>query len=110
MTATQMRTQPRFVGVADWWGRRVWVEQGPTRRMLRQAGDDRLVGFAWGRRGLGTRQLAEAMLADATGNPMLAQRLSRDLAIDIVAELDGAGFELATEDVLDWVDRQADAA
>ena len=110
MTTTQMRTQTRFVGVADWWGRRVWVEQGGTRRMLRQSGDDRLVGFAWGRRGLGTKNLAEAMLADATGNPMLAARLSRDLAIEVVAELDEGSFELGRDDVLAWVRARAESA
>ena len=108
MTTTQMRTGTRFVGVADWWGRRVWVEQGTTRRMLRQSGEDRLIGFAWGRRGVGTRQLAEAMLADATGNPMLAQRLSRDLAVEVVAELDEGGFELGSHEVLAWVSQRAE--
>ena len=100
-----MQTQTRFVGVADWWGSRVWVEQGQTRRMLRQSGD---VSFSWGRRGLGTRQLAQAILADATGNPMLAQRLSRDLAIEVVAQLDDSGFELGRDDVLAWVSRRDD--
>ena len=110
MITTPTRTETRFVGVADWWGRRVWVEQGGTRRMLRQSGEDRLVGFSWGRRGLGSRQLAEAMLADATGNPMLAQRLSRDLAIEVVAELDEGGFELGSSEVLAWVSRRAESA
>ena len=109
MTTTQMRAETRFVGVADWWGRRVWVEQGQTRRKLRQSGEDLLEGFSWGRRGLGTRQLAEAMLADATGNPMLAQRLSRDLAIEVVAELDEGGFELGSSEVLAWVSRRTDS-
>ena len=110
MTTTQTRTQTRFVGVADWWGTRVWVEQGGTRRMLRPSGDDRLVaGFSWGRRGLETKNLAEAMLADATGNPMLAERLSRDLAIEVVAQLDESGFELGRDDVLAWVDARAAA-
>ena len=103
MTTTQLRTQTRFVGVADWWGRRVWVEQGGTRRMLRKTGEEPLEAFSWGQRGLGTRNLAEAMLADATGNPMLASRLSRDLAIEVVAELDDSGFELGRDDVLAWV-------
>ena len=105
-----MRTQTRFVGVADWWGRRVWVEQGGTRRMLRQTGEERPTEFSWGRRGPGTKQLAEAMLADATGNPMLAARLSRDLAIEVVAELDDGGFELGRDDVLAWVGARSGAA
>jgi len=43
----------RYVGVADWWGFHVWIEEGASRRTLPYRGEAALASFAWGRPGLG---------------------------------------------------------
>jgi hypothetical protein len=47
-----------YVGVADWWGFHVWIEEGGSRRTLPYRGEAPLASFAWGRAGLGARELA----------------------------------------------------
>ena len=37
----------RYVGVADWWGVQVWVEESGSRRALPYRGEIPLAGFAW---------------------------------------------------------------
>jgi hypothetical protein len=61
------------------------------------------MGFAWGRRGLGARELSRSILHDATGSAALADRLCRDFTHDVVARLPQLGFELDREDVLSWL-------
>jgi hypothetical protein len=97
----------RYVGVADWWGRHVWVEADGTRGALHACGEELIAGFAWGTRGIAARELARAILADATGNPAIAERYCRDMTHAIVAGLPGTGFELDRDEVLAWL---ADAA
>jgi hypothetical protein len=94
----------RYVGVADWWGRHVWVESDGTRGALHACGDDLIAGFAWGCRGIAARELARAILADATGSPAVAERYCRDLTHAMVAGLPPTGFELDRADVLAWLD------
>jgi hypothetical protein len=38
----------RYVGVADWWGFHVWIEEGASRRTLPYRGEAALASFAWG--------------------------------------------------------------
>jgi hypothetical protein len=97
----------RYVGVADWWGRHVWVESDGVRGALHACGDDLIAGFAWGCRGIAARELARAILADATGSPQLAERYCRELTHAVIAGLPRTGFELDREDVLAWLDRVA---
>jgi hypothetical protein len=97
----------RYVGVADWWGRHVWVEEDGARGALHACGDDLIAGFAWGTRGIAARELARAILADATGSPAVAERYCRDLTHAVIAELPRTGFELERADVLAWLDRVA---
>jgi hypothetical protein len=96
-------TETVYVGVADWWGRHVWVERDGTRSALHACGDELIAGFSWGRRGIAARELARAILADATGNPAIAERHCRDLTHAIVASLPRAGFELSRGRVLAWL-------
>src|SRR3954471_11911280 len=92
-----------YVGVADWWGRHVWVECDGTRSALHACGDDLIAGFAWGTRGIAARELSRAILADATGNPAIAERYCRDMTHAIVAGLPRTGFELDRDEVLAWL-------
>jgi hypothetical protein len=115
MTVTIHRTiapaQPtRYVGVADWWGRHVWLERGGTRSSLPYRGEDQLTTFAWGRRGIGARELSRSILHDATGSVALAERLCRDFTHEVVADLPDVGFELDREQVLSWLDSRRAAA
>jgi hypothetical protein len=100
----------RYVGVADWWGRHVWLERGGARRSLPYRGEDPLATFAWGRRGIGARELSRSILHDATGSVALANRLCRDFTHEVVSELPDVGFELEREQVLDWLEEHHTAA
>jgi hypothetical protein len=93
----------RYVGVADWWGRHVWVERDGVRRALHACGDELIAGFRWGCRGIAARELARAILADATGSPALAERWCRELTHAVIAELPRTGFELEADAVLEWL-------
>jgi hypothetical protein len=93
-----------YVGVADWWGRHVWIDCDGVRRALPAVGEELIAGWAWGRRGVAARELARAILADATGSPAVAERYCRDMTHAIVAELPRAGFELTRARVLEWLD------
>jgi hypothetical protein len=97
----------RYVGIADWWGRHVWVEQDGVRAALHACGDDLIAGFSWGCRGIAARELARAVLADATGSPAVAERYCRELTHAMIAGLPRAGFELRRADVLAWLERAA---
>src|SRR3954471_7619719 len=96
-----------YVGVADWWGRHVWVESDGTRSALHACGDDLIASFSWGCRGIAARELARAILADATGNPAIAERHCRELPQAVAAGRPRTGFELDRADVLAWLDAVA---
>jgi hypothetical protein len=100
----------RYVGVADWWGFHVWIEEGGARRALPYRGEAPLAGFAWGRNGLAARELARSLIEDATGSPALAEHHCRDLTHAVIAELPVLGFELARDDVLAWLEAEPAAA
>jgi hypothetical protein len=93
----------RYVGVADWWGRHVWVERDGVRGALHACGEDLIAAFAWGCRGIAARELSRAILADATGSPAVAERYCRELTHAVIAGLPRTGFELNREDVLAWL-------
>jgi hypothetical protein len=98
----------RYVGVADWWGCHVWIEEGPARRALPYRGDLALAAFAWGRSGLAARELARSLIEHATGSPALAERHCRTMTHEVIADLPALGFELTREDILDWVAAASD--
>jgi hypothetical protein len=93
----------RYVGVSDWWGRHVWVERDGARSALHACGEELIAGFAWGTRGIAARELARAILADATGSPAVAERYCRELTHAMIAGLPRAGFELERDAVLGWL-------
>jgi hypothetical protein len=93
----------RYVGVADWWGFHVWIEEGAARRALPYRGEAPLAGFAWGRSGMAARELARSLIEHATGSPALAERHCRALTHEVIAELPSLGFELTREDILVWI-------
>jgi hypothetical protein len=108
---TRRRARPatrttRYVGVADWWGRHVWVERAGVRTALRYEGDLEMSGFAWGRRGLASRELSRSLLMDVTGSPALADRLCRDLTLDLIADLPDEGFELDREQIVECLEER----
>jgi hypothetical protein len=107
MAATTTAQTARYVGVADWWGRHVWVERDGARSALPACGEELIAGFAWGCRGIAARELARAILADATGSPAVAERYCRDLTHAVIAGLPRTGFELGRADVLAWLDTVA---
>lgn len=93
----------RYVGVADWWGFHVWIEDDGARRALPYHGDAHLASFAWGRSGLAARELARSLIEHATGSPALAERHCREMTHDVIADLPALGFELTREEILAWV-------
>jgi hypothetical protein len=95
----------RYIGVSDWSGRDVCVERDGVRVPLHACGDELIAGFSWGCRGIAPRELARAILADATGSPALAERYCRDFTHGVIADLPRWGFELDGADVLRWLDR-----
>ena len=100
----------RYVGVADWWGLHVWIEERGTRRSLPYRGEAALAGFAWGRPGLAARELARSLIEDATGSPALAERHCRAMTHEVVVDLPTLGFELTRDDVLAWLQEAGDEA
>jgi hypothetical protein len=101
----------RYVGVADWCGFHVWIEEaGGTRRALPYRGDAPLAGFAWGRNGMAARELARALIEDATDSPALAERHCRELTHAVIAQLPALGFELTRAELLAWLEAEPAAA
>jgi len=97
----------RYVGVADWWGRHVWVERDGVRSAIQACGDELIALFAWGCRGIAARELSRAIIADATGSPAVAERYCRELTHAVVAGLPRTGFELDQDEVVAWLEHVA---
>jgi hypothetical protein len=101
---SETRRVTRYLGVVDWSGRHVWVERNGVRSSLLYCGQDGMVTYAWGRPGIGSRELARALLFDATGSAALAERFCRDLTHEVVARLPEPEFALERGDVLAWLE------
>lgn len=104
----QPTTEPAgaYVGEATQLGRVVVIEEGERRRALPIAEPTR--GYSWGRTGASVRELARAILIDATRNEMLAERLCRPLTWEVIAQLPADSFRLSRAEVLAWVDARAE--
>jgi hypothetical protein len=61
-----------------------------------------MVTYAWGRPGIGSRELARALLFDATGSAALAERFCRDLTHEVVACLSDEPKKLTRRLALRW--------
>jgi hypothetical protein len=91
--------------VGEWTplGRAVLVQEHDETRPLRLAESALAHGYVWGRAGAGPREVARAILIDATGNEMLAERLCRPLTWEVITELPAGGFRLSKAEILGWV-------
>jgi hypothetical protein len=96
----------RYHGVADWWGRHIWVDRDGVRSSLPAWGEDPGVAYAWGRAGIGTRELARALLRDVTGSPAVAERYCREFTHQVLTQLPETEFALEREQILHWLARQ----
>ncbi|HEX6665181.1 MAG TPA: DUF6166 domain-containing protein [Solirubrobacterales bacterium] len=106
----EMQGEPAYVGEWTTIGRTVVVEQGGNRELLAMQ-PAQIGGYAWGRAGVLPREVARAILLDATDNPMLAERLCRPLTWEVISTLPAEGFRLTRAEVLAWVEgREPEAA
>jgi len=64
-----------------------------VRSALHACGDELIAGLAWGCRGIAARELARAILADATGSPAVAERYCREMTHALIADLPRAVIE-----------------
>jgi hypothetical protein len=78
--------------------------------VLRHRGEELIAGFSWGCRGIAARELARALLVDATGNPAVGERYCRELTHALVARLPVTGFELDRDALLRWLEESAGRA
>jgi hypothetical protein len=92
-----------YRGVADWWGGHVWVERDGIRGALSHPGEDFRVSYEWGRSGIGARELARALLFDATDNAALSERNCRDFVHEVLAHLPEPEFVLGRDEILAWI-------
>jgi hypothetical protein len=97
------RKATNYRGVADWWGRHVWVERDGIRGSLSHRGEDLGVSYAWGRSGIGVRELARALLFDATDNAALSERYCREFTHEVLARMPQPEFVLGRDDILAWI-------
>ena len=92
-----------YVGTLGIAGRRVWVEEPAGPRVLRCGLEDPVFGFTWGRPGRRTRELARAIIEDATGDGAFAERHADAFMRDVLVTLAPAGFRLSGDDVAAWL-------
>lgn len=90
-------------------GPRVLVRDGKGSRPLKSRSQDPLASFGWGRPGPLSRELAWALLHDATGDPAVATDRCGDFAAEVVTQLARQSFVLPAVTVLDWLARDRTA-
>lgn len=105
-TRAPTAAEPAYEGEATACGRRVSIVDEGGRRPLPAGDPDGEQRYAWGRGGPAARELARAILLDATGNPMLAERLCRPLTWEVLRRLPETRFRLTRAEVLAWVAEQ----
>lgn len=97
-------TEPSYIGVTTAFGKTVFVGDEAGLKTLRLAGSTLTSGCTWGRAGPRPREVARAILIDATGNEMLAERLCRPFTWEVVSKLPPEEFCVTRADVLAWVE------
>jgi hypothetical protein len=107
MTDQRKGDAAAYVGRTDRRERLVWVEREDGSEVLHPGGDEFIAGFRWGSRGIAVRELARAILLDATGSPVLAELRCRAFAGEVLVGLPEDGFRLEGEEVRRWVEREA---
>jgi hypothetical protein len=98
-----MEEDVAYVGSSTQFGRKVSVERAGSAEPLRLDEPALTCGYAWGRSGSVPRDVARAILLDATGNQMLAERLCRPFTWEVVSELPPAEFTITKTEVLAWI-------
>lgn len=96
-----------YVGKWTPLGRAVFLEQDGMACPLRLSESPLAHGYAWGRTGTVPREVARAILLDATHNEMLAERLCRPLTWEVIARLPAEGFRITRTEILAWVEGRA---
>lgn len=99
-----------YVGMMTPVGASVVVKDGSARLPLPPVGDGQAGAYTWGTAGSHPLELARAILADASGDPEAAGRLSMAFTWEIVAGLPADFFTLRRAEVLDWIGAHAAAA
>jgi hypothetical protein len=99
----EVGTETAYIGGWTPLGRAVFTYSDGELRPLRLAPPALVRGYAWGRAGVGPREVARAILLDATGNEMLAERLCRRYTWEVVSNLPTEGFRISKSQVLAWL-------
>ncbi|HEY5052748.1 MAG TPA: DUF6166 domain-containing protein [Solirubrobacterales bacterium] len=94
--------EPSYIGVTTAFGKTVFIGDKEGLQTLRLGGSALTTGYTWGRAGPGPREVARAILIDATGNEMLAERLCRPFTWEVVSKLPADEFCITRADVLAW--------
>lgn len=94
-----------YVGQITAFGPAVFIRQDGIGRPLRLGEGAGARAYAWGRTGPRAREVSRAILIDATGNEMLAERLCRPFTWEVLSGLPPGGFQLRREEVLAWTER-----
>jgi hypothetical protein len=97
-------TEPSYIGVTTAFGKTVFIGDEAGLQTLRLGGSALTIGYTWGRAGPGPREVARAILINATGNEMLAERLCRPFTWEVVSKLPPDEFCVTRADVLAWVE------
>jgi hypothetical protein len=103
-------TEPSYIGVTTAFGKTVFIGDEAGLQTLSLGGSALTIGYTWGRTGPGPREVARAILIDATGNEMLAERLCRPFTWEVVSKLPADEFCIPRKDVLAWVEDQGTAS
>lgn len=101
---TAERSQPAYIGGWTPFGRMVFAYSERELRALHFACPAPPEDHEWVRGGRGARELARAVLLDATSNAMLAERLCRPYTWAVVSRLPNEGFRITKREVLAWVE------
>jgi hypothetical protein len=94
-----------YVGSWTPLGRAVFRHTDGELQALRLSQPALVRGYAWGRAGSGPREVARAILLDATGNEMLAERLCRPYTWEVISQLPNDGFRITRKEVLAWIEK-----
>jgi hypothetical protein len=85
-------------------GRRVYVVGPDGAQRLVPRGRSSLWSYSWGCHGVGSQELAWALIRDATGDRQLADDWYLDLSSEIVSRLPSDEFELPASDIVSWLE------
>jgi hypothetical protein len=79
------------------------VERNGDRHILPLRLSRRFQGYSWVRISIGSRELARAIIRDATGDESIADDLCARFVREVVSRWSAEGFELSAAAVRDWI-------